>query len=67
MGRAHDFQQKIKKAFDRKSRKEYLRLGHLVLKWDAPRHDRSKHRKFEALWIGPLNISEAFPNNTYRL
>jgi hypothetical protein len=28
---------------------------------------RGKHTKFEALWIGPFKISEAFPNNTYRL
>jgi hypothetical protein len=41
--------------------------GDLVLKWDAPRQDKGKHGKFEALWIGPFHISEAFPNNTYRL
>jgi hypothetical protein len=38
-----------------------------VLKWDAPRQDRGKHNKFNALWIGPFKISEVFLNNTYRL
>jgi hypothetical protein len=37
MGRAHDHQQKIKQAFDRKVRKENFLLGDLVLKWDAPK------------------------------
>jgi hypothetical protein len=67
MGKAHDHQQKIKQAFDRKSRKEDFQLGDLVLKWDAPRQDKGKHGKFEALWIGPFKVSEVFPNNTYRL
>jgi hypothetical protein len=38
-----------------------------VLKWDAPKQDKGKHGKFEALWIGPFKISEVFPNNTYKL
>jgi hypothetical protein len=38
-----------------------------VLKWDAPKQDKGKHGKFEALWIGPFNISEVFSNNTYKL
>ena len=63
----HDRQQKIKKAFDRGRRKEDFRLEELVLKWDAPRQDKGKHGKFEALWIGPFNIFETFPSNTYRL
>jgi hypothetical protein len=38
-----------------------------VLKWDATKQDKGKHGKFEALWIGPFNISEVFSNNTYKL
>jgi transposase InsO family protein len=34
---AHNHQQRIKQAFDRKFRKEEFELGDLVLKWDAPR------------------------------
>jgi hypothetical protein len=66
MYRAHEHQQRIKQAFDRKERKEDFRLGDLVLKWDAPKQDKGNHGKFEALWIRPFKISEAFPNNTYR-
>jgi hypothetical protein len=64
---AHDHQQRIKQIFDRKSSKEDFQLGDLVLKWDAPKQDKGKHGKFEALWIRPFKISEVFPNNTYRL
>jgi hypothetical protein len=67
MDKAHDRQHKIKKAFDRKVRKENFQLGDMVLKWDAPRQDKGKNGKFDALWIGPFNIFEMFPNNTYRL
>jgi hypothetical protein len=56
----HDLQQRIKQAFDRKERKEDFQLGDLVLKWDAPRQDKGKHNKFEALWIGPFKIFEVF-------
>jgi hypothetical protein len=38
-----------------------------VLKWDAPKQDKGKHGKFEALWIGHFNISEVLSNNTYKL
>jgi hypothetical protein len=34
---AHSHQQKIKQAFDKKVRKNEIKLGDLVLKWDAPR------------------------------
>ena len=67
MNRAYHHQQKIKQAFDRKSRKKEFEQGDLVLKWDAPRQDRGKHSKFDDLWFGPFNILEVFSNNTYRL
>jgi hypothetical protein len=65
LDKAHECQQKIKQAFDRKSSKKDFQLGDLVLKWDAPKQDKGKHGKFEALWIGPFKVSEVFPNNTY--
>jgi hypothetical protein len=37
-----------------------------VLKWDAPKQDKGKNDKFEALWIFPIKISEVFSNNTYK-
>jgi hypothetical protein len=65
--KAYDHQLKIKQAFDKKVNKEDFQLGDLVLKWDAPRQDKGKHGKFEALWIGPFKISEVFSNNTFKL
>jgi ribonuclease HI len=65
--RIQDHQQKIKQVFDKKAKKERFQIGDLVLKWDAPKQDKGKHNKFEALWIGPFRISETFSNNTYRL
>ena len=67
MSRIQDHQQKIKQVFDKKAKKEEFWTGVLVLKWDAPKQDKGKHDKFEALWIKPFKISEVFSNNTYRL
>jgi hypothetical protein len=67
LDRAHDHQKKIMQSFDKKSRGEDFHMGDLVLKWDAPRQDKGKHGKFEALWIGPFKIYETLTNNTCRL
>jgi hypothetical protein len=45
----HSHQQRVKQAFDRKVRKKEFDIGDLVLKWDAPRQDKGKHSKFDAL------------------
>jgi hypothetical protein len=63
----YNHQQKIKQDFDRKVRKKEFEIGDLVFKWDAPRQDKGKHSKFDALWIDPFKISEVFSNNTYGL
>ena len=67
LDKSHDHQHKIKKDFEKKVRKEDFQLGDLVLKWDAPRQDKGKHGKFEALWVGPFKISEVFSNTTFKL
>jgi hypothetical protein len=67
LDRAYNHQQKIKQAFDKKNRKKEFKQDEPVLKWDAPRQERGKHIKFDALWFGPFNILEVFSNNTYRL
>jgi hypothetical protein len=67
MNKAYNHQQKIKQAFDRKNKNKEFEQGDLVLKWDAPRQEKGKHSKFDALWFGPFNILEVFSNNTYRL
>jgi hypothetical protein len=60
-------QQKIKQAFNRKVKKKEFEIGDLVFKWDAPRQDKGKHSKFDALWVGPFKIVEIFSKNTYGL
>jgi hypothetical protein len=67
MGRIWDHQQRVKWVFDKNSKKEEFRIGDLVLKWDAPKQDKGKHGKFEAMWIRPFKVSKVFSNNTYRL
>jgi hypothetical protein len=67
MDRIQDHQQRIKQVFDKKAKKEEFRTRDQVLKWDAPKKDKGKHNKFNALWIGPFKISKVFSNNTYRL
>jgi hypothetical protein len=67
LNRAYNHQQKIKQAFDRKNKKKEFKQGDLVLKWDAPRQEKGKHSKFDALWFGPFKILEVISNNTYRL
>jgi hypothetical protein len=67
MNRAHNHQQKIKQVFEKRVKKEDFQLGDLVFKWDAPKKDKGKHGKFEALWIGPFKVVGLFSNNTYRL
>jgi hypothetical protein len=67
MNRAYDHQHKIKQAFNRRVKKKEFEIGDLVFKWDAPRQDKGKHSKFDALWIGPFKISDIFSNNTYGL
>jgi hypothetical protein len=67
MGRIRDHHQRIKQVFDKNAKKEEFWIGDLVLKWDAPKQDKGKHRKFEALWIEPFKVSKVFSSNTYRL
>jgi hypothetical protein len=62
-----DHQLKIKQDFDKKVNKEDFQLDDLVFKWDAPKQDKGKHGKFEALLIDPFKISEVFSNNTLKL
>jgi len=43
------YQRKIKKSFDKKTKKEIFREGDLVLRWDARREEKSKNSKFDKL------------------
>ena len=59
-------QERIKKAFDKRTKVEYFFLGDKVLKWDSGREDKGKHGKFDFLWKGPY-IIYAFRANNYFL
>ena len=48
--------EKLKKAFDRRTKAEDLFIGDKVLKWDSRREDKGKHGKFDSLWRGPFVI-----------
>eukprot|EP00253_Pinus_taeda_P013363 PITA_13363 len=60
-------QEKLKKAFDRRTKAEDFSVGDKVLKWDSRREDKGKHGKFDSLWRGPFIIQEVQGNNTYFL
>jgi transposase InsO family protein len=60
-------QYKIKKAFDRHTKEDDIKVGDLVLKWDARNEDRGKHGKFEHLWLRPFKIVAYHGNNAYLL
>ena len=65
--RVQILQEKLKKAFDRRTKAEYFFIGDKVLKWDSRREDKGKHGKFDSLWRGPFLIQALQGNNTYFL
>jgi hypothetical protein len=60
-------QDKIKEAFDRRTKVDDFKLGDLVLKWDARKEDKGKHEKFDHLWLGPFKIAAYRGSNAYIL
>eukprot|EP00253_Pinus_taeda_P021719 PITA_21719 len=60
-------QERIKKAFDKRTKAEDFYLGDKVLKWDSRREDKGKHGKFDFLWKGPYIIYAFRGNNAYFL
>jgi len=61
------FKGKMKAVFYKKSKQDIFRVGDLVLKWDARREEKSKHGKFDNLWLGTFCISHIMKNNTFIL
>ena len=57
----------MKSIFDRKEKEILFQVGDLVLRRDTRREEKGKHGKFDPLWYGPYNISEARSNNTFIL
>lgn len=54
---AHNFKDKMKAIFDKKAKQDIFQVGDLVMRWDARREEKSKHVKFDNLWLGPFSIS----------
>eukprot|EP00253_Pinus_taeda_P011458 PITA_11458 len=65
--RVQILQEKLKKAFDRRTKAEDFNMGDKVLKWDSRRENKGKHGKFDFLWRGPFIIQAVQGNNTYFL
>eukprot|EP00253_Pinus_taeda_P016485 PITA_16485 len=65
--RVQILQEKLKKAFDRRTKAEDFNMGNKVLKWDSRRENKGKHGKFDSLWRGPFIIQAVQGNNTYFL
>jgi len=65
--RAQMLQERLKKAFDKRTKAEDFLIGDKVLRWDSRREDKGKHAKFDFLWKGPFVISAIQGNNTYFL
>jgi len=64
---AQNFKDKMKIIFDKKEKQDTFQTGDLVLKWDARREEKSKHGKFDNLWVGSFCISQVLDNNTFIL
>eukprot|EP00253_Pinus_taeda_P028532 PITA_28532 len=60
-------QERIKKAFDKRTKAEDFYLGDKVLKWDSRREDKGKHGKFDFLWKVPYIIYAFRGSNAYFL
>jgi len=65
--RAQIVQERLKKAFDKRTKAEDFYIGDKVLRWDSRREDKRKNAKFNFLWRGPFIISVVQGNNTYFL
>ena len=65
--RSQIVQERIKKAFDKRTKVEDIYLGDKVLKWDSRWEEKGKHGKFDFLWKGPYIIYAFRGNNAYFL
>ena len=65
--KAHIFQGKMKKFFDRRAKPVDFQQGDRVLKWDDRNGDKGKHGKLDHIWKGPYQVAEGQGSNTYVL
>ena len=64
---AHMYKDKIKSSFDKRVKENNFFPNDLVLRWDARRDEKTKHGKFDHLWLGPFRIVRSLENNTFVL
>ena len=62
--KAQVYKDKIKQRLDKKIKEDNFFPDNLVLRWDARRDEKSKHGKFDHLWLGPFRIVRSLGNNT---
>ena len=65
--KAQLYRLKVKERFDRKIKENTFSVGDMVLRWDARKEQKGKHRKFDNLWFGPCIVSKILENNTFVL
>ena len=64
----HIHQQRIKRWFDKHVvGDKQFQVRDLVLKWDKESKAKSKHSKFQKIWLGPYEIAEKIGDATYKL
>ena len=66
-GKSEAHKQRINGMFDKRTKADNFQVGDWVLKWDAVRKEKGKHKKFDSLWIGPFVIDWVYKNNTLKL
>ena len=57
----------MKLTFDKRVKREVFQVNDLVLRWDARREEKGKHKKIDNLWLGLFWIVEVLENNTFIL
>ena len=67
MEKVEAYKKKVKAIFDKKLKKDTFLVGDVVLRLDAQNDEKSKHRKFDNLWMGPFTIINILGNNTFVL
>lgn len=65
--RFKDYQDRVKKVFDRKAKSRNFQVGDLVLLWNKRHEKPGDHGKFDSLWLGPYQIDETVGPNAFYL
>eukprot|EP00253_Pinus_taeda_P012549 PITA_12549 len=60
-------QERIKKIYDRKAKRDKFEIEDIVLEWDVRNKDKGKHGKFENIWKGPFRITAYRGQNAFLL